>query len=40
MELVQAELVQTEAELVAELEAQAEIRQLKELEILLVAVRC
>ena len=36
-ELVRAELVQTE--LVAELEARAEIRQLEELEILLVAVR-
>jgi hypothetical protein len=34
---VRTELV---AELVAELEARAEIRQLEELEILLVAVRC
>ena len=41
-ELAQTELVRTElvAELVAELEARAEIRQLEELEILLVAVRC
>ena len=41
-ELMETELVGTElvAELVAELEAWAEIRQLEELEILLVAVRC
>ena len=41
-ELVQTELVRTElvAELVAELKARAEIRQLKELKILLIAVRC